>query len=93
MRTEETELKPRRGAIARCSLGTLGLITSDGPVPVKYSDGSTGMAWVGSHLTDDLQSTGKTWSSRHPRVIRYIEDVPELLEAISAEQFQRHREV
>jgi hypothetical protein len=72
--------EPRRGALAFCSRGALGIITSDGPMPVKYPDGSTGIAWVGNHLTNEAGRLGAPWSSRRPHVIGYIEQVPELLE-------------
>jgi len=63
-----------KGAIARCSLGTLGLITSDGPVPVTYKDGNSGIAWVGIHLTDAIAPLGSSWSSRNPRIVMLPSD-------------------
>lgn len=77
-------LEPKKGAIAICGIGTVGVITSDGPVPVKYLDGNEGIAWTGIHLgfgVDGLDrevqiAPGDMWSSRHPRVIaESIEDL------------------
>ena len=81
---------PRKGAIAFCSIGKLGLITSDGPVSVTYPDGNTGLAWTGIQLTDSdggngppvgattwtpwPSKVGDPWSSRSPRVVAYIDD-------------------
>lgn len=68
-------MKPKRGAIAICSLGTLGLITKDGLQEVKYSDGKKGEAYVGIHLTEKVCRAGEQWSSRNPHVIGYT-DLP-----------------
>lgn len=82
------ELKPKRGAIALCSLGRLGLITCDEPQEVTYNDGNIGISWVGIQLTDGevqgvggdkgktiKQVIGQTWMSRNPKVIGYIQDI------------------
>jgi len=72
---------PARGDIAICSQGHLGLITSDGPVPVTYANGhSVGKelngvqaeAWVGIHLSPPV---GRPWSSRSPYVVGRLRDV------------------
>ncbi len=81
-------MMPRRGAIAFCSLGRLGLITVDAPQEIHYHDGNVGIAWTGVQLTDGTISgvgkdKGKTiyqvigdgWSSRTPIVVGYIEDL------------------
>lgn len=81
-------MEPRRGAIAYCSLGRLGLILSDAPMSITYHDGNVGQAWTGIQLTEgDVQGVGgdagKTfhqkigdqWSSRNPKVVGYIEDI------------------
>ena len=81
-------LMPRRGAIAFCSLGRLGLITSDGPQEIHYHDGNVGFAWTGIPLTNGTvtgvgkdkgqiieQNIGDGWSSRTPMVVGYIEDL------------------
>ncbi len=59
----------RRGAIAYCSRGMLGLITCDCPQPVDYGNGQNGVAWVGIHLTGQI---GAPWSSREPEVVGHI---------------------
>ena len=67
----------RRGSIAICSLGSIGLITSEGPFWIEYSDGRSGMAWGGIHLTDKIAKVGDLWSSRNPKVIGHIDDFEE----------------
>jgi len=39
--------EPKKGAIAKCNWGTIGVIASDGLVEVTYPDGKKGMAWTG----------------------------------------------
>lgn len=56
-----------RGWVALCSRSQPGLILSDGPVPVKYPDGTTGLAWTGISLDPDL--IGLRWSSRAPKLL------------------------
>ncbi len=67
-------MKPRKGALAFCSLNSLGLITSEKPRTITYSDGNTGIAWIGIHLTDKIAPVGSLWSSRNPRVVGYVDD-------------------
>jgi hypothetical protein len=55
--------------IAICSLGFLGLITSETKVEVSYFDGSRGLAWTGIHL--GAENFGEPWSSREPTVLKY----------------------
>lgn len=63
----EAKLRPTMGAIARCSAGFLGLITSNQPVEVTYSEGAKGLAWTGVHL--HVAQLGRPWSSRDPLVL------------------------
>lgn len=83
---EGRELPPCRGAIALCSLGLVGRITSDAPHEITYADGKTGVAWTGVQVTAATfvsPFTGETvrvragdpWSSRTPVVLGYGEDV------------------
>ncbi len=65
-------MKPHKGAIARCSLGAVGLITSREPQRIKYGDGKEGVAWTGIQLSEKLSSIGSPWSSRNPKVIGEI---------------------
>ena len=58
---------PRRGDLAICALGHVGVIACAKPQPVTYPDGNEGMAWVGWHIHSSLQGT--QWSSRNPIVI------------------------
>lgn len=73
---------PRRGAMAYCSAGCLGIITSSEPQTVAYEAGNTALAWTGFHLRDDPgmgYRIGSMWSSRNPRVVMYVEDVDKIL--------------
>ena len=45
-------LFPRKGAIAFCRRGYLGLIISDEPREVTYPDGNTGLSCLGIQLTN-----------------------------------------
>ncbi len=59
--------------MAICSMGLLGLITSEKPERVHYPDGKLGRAWTGIHLTDGVgHFIGDPWSSREPMVIAYL---------------------
>lgn len=78
-----TTLAPRKGAVAFCKRGYLGLITSEKPEEITYPDGNKGMAWLGVQLTDKPPFSsdwkgptgmGTLWSSRFPTVMAYIED-------------------
>lgn len=70
----EALIKPGKGKLAVCGLGTLGLITYDEPQRIQYKDKTNGLAYVGIHLTDAIAPIGSPWSSRHPRVIGEIVD-------------------
>lgn len=82
---EVRPFKAKPGAIAVCGIGTVGVITSEGPVPVKYLDGNEGIAWTGIHLgygEDGLTrkvsvKPGDLWSSQRPRII--AESIHDLL--------------
>ena len=69
--------KPRRGAIAYCSEGYLGVVTDRAPQPVLYANGEEALAWQGVHLGKKF--LGQLWSSRNPRVVGHINDLPEIL--------------
>lgn len=60
------ESTPKRGDVALCSAGRVGLIECDEPIEIEYPDGNKGAAWIGMHLTPRY---GARWSSRNPRVI------------------------
>lgn len=62
-------LQPRKGSIAICSSGFLGLITYDFKKEVTYPDGNSGHTYIGVHISDNKNVFGKTWSSRNPEVI------------------------
>ena len=66
-------MEPKRGALAFCSLGSMGIITSNKPEEVVYLDGTKGIAWVGMHLTDKIAPIGSSWSARNPVVIAYLQ--------------------
>jgi len=60
----------KKGSIAYCGYGCIGLIMEDEPQEVTYSDGTKGVAYVGIHITDNKYAKfGDPWSSRNPRVI------------------------
>lgn len=75
--------QPSKRAIARCSLGCLGLITSEEAVEVTYGDGNKGLAWTGIHLEDSGPihpfsfKIGDPWSSRNPTVVGHLDDFGE----------------
>ena len=73
---------PKRGSLALCGLGCLGIITESTPQVVEYKDGNKGIAWVGIHLTDKISKIGKPWSSRNPRLLADIEDVEKVLQFV-----------
>lgn len=66
-------MEAKQGAIAVCSLGQKGLITSAGPVEVTYEDGTKGLAWTGIHMGPNR--IGKPWSSRKPKVLQHTRPV------------------
>jgi hypothetical protein len=67
--------KPKKGDIVLCSLGCIGLITTDEPIAVIYPDGNKAFAFVGIHLTDKVAPIGSKWSSRFPKIIGNINDL------------------
>ena len=58
-----------KGKVAVCSRGALGLITEGRKKKIKYPDGTTGSAYVGIHLTDDIAPIGSPWCSRYPDIL------------------------
>lgn len=69
----------KRGDIALCGMGCLGLILYDFPQPVIYKDGNRGMAYIGIQLTNKISSVGSGWSSRHPTVVGHVDDMDSFL--------------
>jgi hypothetical protein len=78
-----TDLK--RGAIALCSKGALGMITADAPELITYPDKSQDWSWTGVHLTDKIAPIGSPWSARKPKVVGNISELtqPEIYFAIA----------
>lgn len=82
------ELQPRKGAIAYCSVGRLGLILNDSPEEFEFFNGDKAVVWKGIQLTKGLggknkdypQEVGDFWCSTKPKVIGYIEDVISFIE-------------
>jgi len=72
-------LTPKKGAIAKCAWGTIGVIAVDRPQEVTYPDGKKGMAWTGFHLTETILEGGHVikigdpWSSKKPEVLFYLD--------------------
>ena len=83
MTLRPVNINPCRGALARCSLGALGLILSGKKQPVTYYDGSVGEAYVGIHLTEVVAPVGSPWSSRNPKVLGIMDE--RVVEAIVAQ--------
>lgn len=65
----------RKGTLAICGIGCLGLITEDEPREITYNDGNKSVAWVGIHLTDKVCAIGGAWSSRHPIVVGHTDEL------------------
>lgn len=74
-------------ALAYCTAGMLGLITSDAPSETTYADGEKGQAWTGLQVTGGWQAQrgheigqrvfktpGMPWSSRTPRIIARLNE-------------------
>ena len=61
-------MSPKKGDIAVCRAGSLGLITSN---EKRKRDVDGEEAWFGIHLTGKLEHAepGDTWTSRNPEVI------------------------
>ena len=72
---------PRKGDIAMCALGRVGLILSDRPVEVTREDGAKRMAWTGVHVWP-RSWIGKPWSSRNPKVIGDVVDPGEVRKVV-----------
>ena len=81
----------KRGDIARCSRGQLGLITASEPKWITYKrcyvcdpgrphhvscTCERGYAFVGVHLTSgEGHNIGDPWSSREPRIVAHIDSI------------------
>jgi len=65
----------KKGTIAICGIGAIGLITEDEPREVTYRDGNKQVAYVGIHLTDKVAPIGSPWSSKHPTPIIGINEL------------------
>jgi hypothetical protein len=63
---------PRRGAVGKCSLGRVGVIEVDEPVPIQYQDGNRAIAWTGRCIWPP-EHFGQVWSSRSPKILGYAE--------------------
>lgn len=66
------EIELGKGVVARGDQGCPGLILSEQPVEVVYSDGKKGMAWTGIHISESRM--GEPWSSRSPQLIGKFQD-------------------
>lgn len=71
---KENNSKPRKGSIAFCGIGSLGLTTHDEPKEIEYPDGNKTISYIGIHLTDMFSNIGDKWSSRNPRVVGHVDD-------------------
>jgi len=67
----------RKGTLAVCGMGYLGLITEDKPREITYPDCNKFVTWVGIHLTDKVFPIGSAWSSRKPIVVGHTDDYKE----------------
>jgi hypothetical protein len=89
---KQNNYMPRKGAIAVCSVGMIGFITSDTTVRVEYRDRVVGMAWTGQQIgarkedgavtMDPSITAGGPWSSRNPRVIGYASTLEQATEMV-----------
>lgn len=59
---------PKRGSIAVCSSGFVGLITNDNRQEITYKDGSTSFAYVGIQLFNDTNPVEMRDKNGKPRV-------------------------
>ena len=73
-------------AIAICGAGALGLILHEKKQKVTYPNGSTGEAYVGIHLTNEIAPIGSPWSSRKPLIIGHMTAIPEFVRALQAKE-------
>lgn len=72
-------MEPKRGAIARCGMGRLGIILSFRPQRIQYSGGEWADVWTGVHIETETQKP-VLWSSKKPEVIGYVSlDILDLL--------------
>ena len=68
-------MTPKRGDIAICGIGTLGLVLEDGMQDITYDNGQRGKAYIGVHLTDKVCEVGGKWSSRDPVIVGHIDNI------------------
>jgi len=73
---------PKRGDIAVCSHGHMGLITCDKPSHESGTAGNVGAeVWTGVHLrTDRGKQAGGHWQSRKPAVIASLPWLADVVE-------------
>jgi len=83
--------QPYKYALAECGLGSLGIILSDAPIEVTYSDGAKAMAWVGLHLTDKVSYVGAPWASRNPKIVSAPDPRIGRIKALLAEYDEKAR--
>lgn len=67
-----TNTNIKKGCIARCSIGLLGLVTSERKEMTRYGD----EAWIGIQLSPD--KAGQEWCSKNPIFI--AESIDSLLD-------------
>jgi hypothetical protein len=61
--------EPKRGDLALCGRGSLGVILDRTKRKVMYGNGTESLAWMGFHLTNAINGVGSIWSSRNPCII------------------------
>ena len=75
------QLKPRRGALAYCMKGYLGLIVEDEPSVKRPDYGNRVIrVWRGVHI--GRHKVGRPWQTRAPVVVGYVQDVDLFLEQL-----------
>jgi len=76
----------KKGDIAICSLGCLGLVMQDDPQIVIYKDGNRGIAYTGIHITNKIIPVGSEWSSRSPTVVGHVDDIETFMKGLRPER-------
>lgn len=92
-------MKTKTYKIAFCSIGVLGVVTSNQKKEVVYADGNRGKAYIGYCIHDTIiegikgdegklfsLKKGSLWSSKNPKVITEVE-VEHDLEDTSSPKF------
>lgn len=79
------EKVPHRGCLAVCSRGSLGLITSDAPVPIRLHDNKSYIGWSGVQVSPSALSftqagrvIGDLWCSRNPKVVLTADELRQM---------------